>query len=90
MLHGNLTVQIVTDFVVSQPPAFSPGQTTVTPQVNVRVEEEQARQVSLKEGASVEELIKALMAIGSTPRDIIAIMQSIAAADALEAELEVM
>lgn len=90
VLHGNLTVQIVTDFVVSQPPAFSPGQTTVTPQVNVRVEEEQARQVSLKKGASVEELIKALMAIGSTPRDIIAIMQSIAAADALEAELEVM
>ena len=90
VLHGNLTVQVVTDFVVSQPPAFSQGETVVTPQVNVQVEEERARQVLLKEGASVEELIKALMAIGSTPRDIIAIMQSIAAAGALEAELEVM
>ena len=89
VLHGNLTVQIVTDFVVSQPAGFSQGETVVTPQVNVQVEEERARQVLLKEGASVEELIKALMAIGSTPRDIIAIMQGIAAAGALEAELEV-
>ncbi len=89
VLHGNLTVQIVTDFVVSQPAGFSQGETVVTPEVNVQVEEERARQVLLKEGASVEELIKALMAIGSTPRDIIAIMQGIAAAGALEAELEV-
>jgi flagellar P-ring protein precursor FlgI len=90
VLHGNLTVQVVTDYLVSQPAPFSGGETTVTPQVDVRVQEEKAREVSIKEGASVEDLIKALMAIGSTPRDIIAIMQSIAAAGALEAELEVM
>jgi len=89
VLHGNLTVQVVTDYLVSQPAPFSQGETTVTPQVDVSVQEEKARQVSLSEGASVEELIKALMAIGSTPRDIIAIMQSIAAAGALEADLEV-
>ena len=70
-------------------PVFSQGETTVTPQVDVSVQEEKARQVSLGEGASVEELIKALMAIRSTPRDIIAIMQGIAAAGALEADLEV-
>ena len=58
--------------------------------MGVRVEEQEARQVLLKQGASVEELIKALMSIGSTPRDIIAIVQSIAAAGALDAELEVM
>ena len=62
----------------------------MTPQVGVRVEEQEARQVLLKQGASVEELIKALMSIGSTPRDIIAIVQSIAVAGALDAELEVM
>jgi flagellar P-ring protein precursor FlgI len=90
VLHGNLTVQIVTDYLVSQPAALSTGQTVVTPQVNVQVKEEQARQVVLKEGANVEELIKALMAIGSTPRDIIAIMQGISAAGALDADLEVM
>ena len=89
VLHGNLTVQIVTDFVVSQPAPFSGGETVVAPQVGVEVNEEQARQVVLKKGASVEELVKALMSIGSTPRDIIAIMQSIAAAGSLDAQLEV-
>ncbi len=88
VLHGNLTVQIVTEYQVSQPPPLSPGQTVVTPQVGVQVREQQAREVKIKEGATVEELIAALMAIGSTPRDIIAIMQSIAAAGALDAELE--
>ena len=90
VLHGNLTVQIVTDFAVSQPAPLSPGETVVTPQVDVQVREQQARQVVLGDGASVEELIKALTAIGSTPRDIIAIMQSIAAAGALDADLEIM
>ena len=89
ILHGNLTVQIVTDFAVSQPAPFSGGETVVAPQVGIEVSEEQARQVVLKKGASVEELVKALMSIGSTPRDIIAIMQSIAAAGSLDADLEV-
>ena len=89
ILHGNLTVQIVTDFAVSQPAPFSGGETVVAPQVGIEVSEDQARQVVLKKGASVEELVKALMSIGSTPRDIIAIMQSIAAAGSLDADLEV-
>jgi len=89
VLHGNLTVQVVTDFAVSQPAPFGEGETVVTPQVDVRVEEERARQVRIEEGATVEELVRALMAIGATPRDIINIMQSIAAAGALDAELEV-
>jgi flagellar P-ring protein precursor FlgI len=89
VLHGNLTVQIVTAFEVSQPPALSPGQTVVTPETSVGVREEKARHLLLKEGVSVEELIKALVGIGSTPRDVIAIMQSIAASGALDAVLEV-
>jgi flagellar P-ring protein precursor FlgI len=89
VLHGNLTVEIETGFVVSQPAAFSPkGETTVVPEVNVGIREEQARNIVLPEGATVEQLVRALMAIGSTPRDIIAIMQSIAASGALDAELE--
>ena len=89
VLHGNLTVQIVTTLEVSQPPPLSPGQTVVVPQTTVGVKEEKARNILLKEGVSVEELIKALIGIGSTPRDVIAIMQSIAAAGALDAEVEV-
>lgn len=90
VLHGSLTVQVVTDYNVSQPGPFSAGQTTVTPQVDVRVTEEAARPAIVPEGATVEELIESLVSIGSTPRDVIAVMQSIAAAGALEAELEVM
>lgn len=90
ILHGSLTVQVVTDFVVSQPSPFSNGDTTVVPQSNVQVVEEEASQGMIPAGATVEELVQALTAIGSTPRDIIAIMQSIAAAGALEAELQVM
>lgn len=89
VLHGNLTVQIVTAFEVSQPAPLSPGQTVVTPDTTVAVKEEKARHLLLKEGVSVEELIKSLIDIGSTPRDVIAIMQSIAAAGALDAILEV-
>lgn len=90
VLHGSLTVQVVTDFNVSQPGPFSQGRTTVTPRTDVVVTEDAAESAILQDGATVEELIGSLTAIGSTPRDIIAIMQSIAAAGALEAVLEVM
>ena len=89
IMHGNLNVEIQTDFNVSQPNPFSSGTTQVTPQVTVGVKEEKARNVVLKEGATVEELVRALSSIGSTPRDIIAILQSLHAAGALEAEIEV-
>jgi flagellar P-ring protein precursor FlgI len=89
ILHGALTVEIQTILQTSQPEPFSQGQTTVTPQTTVAAKEEKARNVVLKQGASVEELVRALTAIGSTPRDIIAILQNLKAAGALEAELEV-
>jgi flagellar P-ring protein precursor FlgI len=89
VLHGSLTVQVTTDLAISQPTPFSGGVTTAAPQTSVQVNEQAAKTATLAEGDTVEELIRALTAIGSTPRDIIAIMQSIAAAGALEAELEV-
>ena len=89
IMHGDLTVQIQTNYDVSQPAPFSSGNTQVTPQVTVGVKEEKARNVVLKEGATVEELVRALSSIGATPRDIIAILQSLRAAGALESELEV-
>jgi flagellar P-ring protein precursor FlgI len=89
ILHGALTVEIQTSLAVSQPQPLAAGQTKVTPQTTVAAKEEKARNVTLKEGATVEEIVRALMAIGSTPRDIIAILQNLRAAGALDADLEV-
>jgi flagellar P-ring protein precursor FlgI len=90
IMQGGLTVEIQTNLEVSQPAPLSGGQTAVTPQVNVTAKEEKARNVVLKQGASVEELVRALMAIGSTPRDVIAILQNLKSAGAIEADLEVL
>lgn len=89
ILHGALTVEVETAYEVSQPAPFSEGQTTVVPKVGVGVKEEQAKHVNLKEGATVDDLVKGLQAIGATARDIIAILQNLQSAGALEAELEV-
>jgi flagellar P-ring protein FlgI len=89
ILHGNLSVEIQTSLTVSQPPALSGGKTEVVPETTLAVKEERARNVVLKDGASVEELVRALISIGSTPRDIIAILQALESAGALEAELEI-
>jgi len=89
ILHGNLSVQIETKLEVSQPASLSGGNTVVTPQQSVTAKDEPTRNVLLKEGATVEELVRALTAIGSSARDIIAILQNLRAAAALDAELEV-
>lgn len=90
ILHGNLSVEIQTTYEVSQPAPLSPaGTTQVTPQTSAAVKEEVARNVVLKQGATVEELVRALAAIGSTPRDVIAILQNLREAGALEAAIEV-
>jgi len=90
IMHGNLTVEIQTVNTVSQPAPFSQGQTAVVPQVSVGAKEEKSRTLVLKQGATVEELVRALGSIGSTPRDVIAILQSLRAAGALEADIDVL
>jgi flagellar P-ring protein precursor FlgI len=89
ILHGNLTVEVETSLAVSQPNPISSGETAVVPQVGVGVKEDKARNVNLKPRATVEDLVQALLAIGSTPRDVIAILQSLQTAGALTAEIEV-
>ncbi len=89
VMHGNLAVEIQTAFQVAQPAPFTSGTTEMVPQVDVAVKQEKARTIMLRQGATVEELVRALMAIGATPRDIIAILQNLRAVGALEAELEV-
>jgi flagellar P-ring protein precursor FlgI len=89
ILHGNLSVEIQTTYNISQPGALAQGTTEVVPQTNVTTKEEKARNVILKQGATIEELVRALAAISSTPRDVIAILQNLHSAGALEAEIEV-
>jgi flagellar P-ring protein precursor FlgI len=89
ILHGSLSIEIATQLAVSQPGPLSAGQTEVVPQTTVRADEAPARRVELTEGASVEQLVNGLQKIGATARDVIAILQAIKAAGALEADLEV-
>lgn len=90
ILHGNLNIEIQNTLQVSQPNPLTTGTTQVVPQQTTTAKDENARNVVLKEGATIEQLVKALTAIGSTARDIIAILQNLRAAGALDAELEVM
>jgi len=89
IIHGNLSLQVGTILEVAQPLPLSQGKTAVVPQTTVTAQEDQARAVTLREGASVEEVVRALNTIGASPRDIIAILQAIKASGALQAELEV-
>ena len=87
--HGNLMVQIKERPRISQPLPFSQGQTTVVPDTSVTVGEGKNRLMVLPEGVSIGQVVQALNAIGVTPRDLIAILQAIKAAGALQAELEI-
>ncbi len=92
ILHGNLTVEVQTSFDVSQPAPFSgPGAATaVVPQVNVGAKEDKATNVVIAKTSKIEDLVRSLTAIGSTPRDIIAILQNLKAAGAIDAEIDIM
>lgn len=89
VLHGALSVEVQTTYDVSQPAPLSQGKTLVVPETTTTVKEEKAQSIQLKQGATVDDLVRALTAIGSTARDVIAILQSLKAAGALDAEIEV-
>jgi len=88
--HGNLSIQIETKLEVSQPQPFGQGQTVVVPDQKVTAQEQKSNFVTLNRGATVDDLIRALNALGVTPRDTIAILESLKAAGALQAELEIL
>lgn len=90
ILHGDLTVNIVTRFQVSQPAPFSKvGKTVVVPQTNLQAQEQPAQSIRLQAGATVEQLVRGLQTIGATPSDVIAILQALEKAGALHAQLVV-
>lgn len=89
--QGNLTITINERPQVSQPAPFSQGQTTVTPQSTIKVDEEKGKKfITLNSGTSLAVLVKGLNALGVSPRDMISILQSIKTAGALQADIEVM
>ena len=89
IMHGNLTVQIQTQLVPLPNAPFSSAPAAAVPEVSVGAKNDKSKNVLLKEGATVEELVKSLATIGSTTRDVIAILESLKAAGALDADLEV-
>jgi flagellar P-ring protein precursor FlgI len=90
ILHGTFSIEVTTTYSASQPNALAGGgQTEVLPETKIKATETPARNLELHEGASVEELVSRLQAIGATARDVVSILQAIKAAGALEADLEV-
>lgn len=91
LAHGALTIEIKTEYQVSQPLPLAPerAETVVVPQKEVKAEEKKASLVEVK-GATIGELVKALNALGVTPRDLVAILQAIKASGSLKAELVIM
>ena len=86
--HGNLSVTVNTTPVISQPGAFSGGQTVVTEKSDVQIKQE-GGQLSVMAGTKLGDLVKALHSLGATPQDLLAILQAMKAANALRAELEI-
>jgi flagellar P-ring protein FlgI len=87
--HGNLSVQIKTDYQVSQPAPFARGRTAVVPQRDVAIQEDRRNLSVIPEGASIGDLVQALNVLGVTSRDLISILQAIKQAGALQADLEI-
>jgi flagellar P-ring protein FlgI len=87
--QGGVTVRIGTEYEVSQPSVLSKtGETAVVPQTTVEVKERRPESVILPDGATVEEVVRGLRAVGASARDIISILQAIKSAGALAADLE--
>jgi flagellar P-ring protein precursor FlgI len=89
VLHGGFSVQISTEYKVSQPAPLSGGTTQVVGQTEVQAKDSPAKRLEIGEGASIDQVVSGLQAMGATARDVISILQAIKAAGALDADLDV-
>ena len=87
--HGNLSISISSTPVISQPNAMSQGQTVVAEKANIEIKQEAGKLIQLPAAAQLADVVKALNSLGATPQDLLAILQAIKSAGALNAELEV-
>src|SRR5450830_1872913 len=87
--HGNLSVTISSTPVISQPNALSGGQTVVAQKADIQIKQDPGIIMTLPASPQLADVVRALNALGATPQDLLAILQAIKAAGALNAELEV-
>ena len=87
--HGSLSVTISSTPSVSQPGAFSNGQTVVTEKNDIQINQAPGALIQLPAGSKLTDVVKALNTLGANPQDLLAILQAMKAAGALQAELEV-
>ena len=87
--HGNLSITINSTPLVSQPNAFSQGQTVVAQKSDITIKNEPGIMLQMPASPQLADVVRALNALGATPQDLLAILQAIKAAGALNAELEV-
>lgn len=87
--HGNLSITISTTPVISQPGPFSQGQTVVAQKSDIQVRQEPGKVINMPSSPQLTDVVRALNTLGATPQDLLAILQAIKAAGALNAELEV-
>ncbi|WP_428420081.1 flagellar basal body P-ring protein FlgI [Methylibium sp.] len=87
--HGNLSVTISSQPVISQPGPLSSGQTVVAERADIAIKQEAGSLIQLPAGTQLTDVVKALNSLGATPQELLAILQAIKAAGALNAELEV-
>jgi flagellar P-ring protein precursor FlgI len=88
--HGNLSISITTTPVISQPNALSTGgQTVAAEQSKIQIRQEPGMLIELPAATQLTDVVRALNSLGATPQDLLAILQAIKAAGALNAELEV-
>ena len=87
--HGNLSVTINSTPVVSQPGPLSGGQTVVAEKADIQIRQDGGSLINVPAGTQLTDVVKALNALGATPMDLLAILQAMKAAGALQAELEV-
>jgi flagellar P-ring protein precursor FlgI len=87
--HGNLSISITSNPQVSQPNAFSNGTTTVTDKPTIDIKAEPGKLIQIPAAAQLADVVRALNSLGATPQDLLAILQAIKSAGALNAELEV-
>ena len=87
--HGSLVVSVSEDFEVSQPGAFAGGQTVVTPESAIEVEEETNPMFVFDPGVTLDELVRAVNQVGASPADLVAILEALERAGSLQAQLVV-
>jgi len=90
ILHGGLSINVISRVEVSQPNALGTGSTEVVHQTTIEAQDKPVNRIELKEGATVEDLVEELQRTGAGARDVISILQAMKEAGALEAELEVL